>query len=1318
MSETSPAEAIFFAALERAPGEWAALLDEACAGDADLRRRIERMLAAQSQLGGFLDQPHAKAVSEGPRNGPPEPSTEAPGAVIAGKYKLLQSIGEGGMGRVWMAEQLQPIKRHVAVKLIRTDRDSSQEILARFEAERQAIAMMDHPHIAKLLDAGTTGETEVQSMRAGRPYFVMELIKGIPLNEYCDQHKLGIADRLRLFTQVCSAVQHAHQKGIIHRDLKPTNILVEAHDDRPVPKVIDFGLAKAMRGQVLTEHTLFTNFGTVAGTPLYMAPEQATFNALDVDTRSDIYALGVILYELLTGTTPIEREQLKQTTFDEILRVIRESEPPMPSKRLGSSASQPGVAANRQMEPLKLGRFLRGDLDWIVMKALAKERDRRYETANGFARDIERFLNHEPVLAGPPSTAYRLRKFVRRNQTQVIAGCLLLLALLLGLAGTTFGLIRAEHRRLEAEQARADEAEQRTRAERARDRTRQALDAMTSSVTGGSLATQKALSDEQKKFLSDVLTYYQEFAGEKEDDEKARARTAASASRVGVIEYRLGRKTEAMAAFGLARDGYTKLVADFPDVPVYRQHLAMTHDNLGILLRNLGKGPESQEQHRQALRMQEKLAGQFPGVPAYRVELAISHDNLGNLLSDLGKRPEAEEQYRQALAIGEKLAADFPTVPEYRQHLAMTHTHLGSLLGEEGKGPEAEEQHRQALAIREKQAGKFPAVPGYRQDLAICLNNLGVHLAGQSKWPEAEKMYRKALAIEEKLVGRFPVVPEYRRQQAISHNNLGNLLNDLGKRSEAEEQYRHALAIGEKLAADFPDVPEYRRDQAGSHNSLGYLLRDLGKVPEAEKQYRQALAIREKLATEYPAVPEYRQHLAASIHNLGNLLHDLRKGLEAEKQYRKALAMQEKLLADFPTVPAYRSELAMSHNNLGILLWKLLGKRREAEEQYRHALTIREKLADDCPAVPAYRFELAISHHHLGSLFNELKKAPEAEKQYRKALAVLEKLTADFPAVPLYRQDLAANHHKLGLLLAGRGKEPEAEEQHRLTLAIQEKLAADFPLVPDYRLRLAGSHNHLGTLLYQFGKGPAAEEQYRQAMAILEILVAEFPAVPAYQIELGGSSCNLGNLVSASGRPSESLAWFEKAIRTLTAVYKQDRRLVMAKQFLRNSHLARSMTYERLQNYAEAIKDRDKAIELSANEEQPGLRAQRATLRLLAGQVAEAVAEVTELSQTPRWSAAQWYDFACVCAVASSKSTDKKEEYTDRAMALLQQAVKAGFSDAAHMAKDPDLDSLRGRDDFKKLLGELTKKTRPNPRTSDKRRNAVGVMRSFGDARK
>ena len=320
---------------------------------------------------------------------------EQAGAIIAGRYKLLEAIGEGGMGTVWVAEQTEPVRRKVALKLVKAGMDS-KSVLARFEAERQALAVMDHPHIAKVFDGGLT--------ETGRPFFAMEYVKGVPITDYCEAARLRIPQRLQLFVQVCQAVQHAHQKGIIHRDLKPSNILVAPYDDIPVPKVIDFGLAKAMH-QSLTERTLHTAHEMVLGTPLYMSPEQAQPNNLDVDTRSDLYSLGVLLYELLTGTTPLEKQRFKEAAWDEVRRIIREEEPPRPSTRLSSATTLPSLAAGRQTEPARLTRLVRGDLDWIVMKALEKDRARRFETAAGFAADVQRYLDGEPVMAAPPRSA-------------------------------------------------------------------------------------------------------------------------------------------------------------------------------------------------------------------------------------------------------------------------------------------------------------------------------------------------------------------------------------------------------------------------------------------------------------------------------------------------------------------------------------------------------------------------------------------------------------------------------------------------------------------------------------------------------------------------------------------------------------------------------------------------------------------------------------------------------------------------------------------------------------------------------------------------
>jgi serine/threonine protein kinase len=406
--------------------ERGAYIKRACGPDLELHRLVEKLLRAKPKAEDFLERPFESRATAN------DYVAEAAGTVI-GPYKLLQQIGEGGMGTVYLAEQREPLCRKVALKILKPGMDSRQ-VVARFEAERQALALMDHPNIARVLDAGTTD--------GDRPYFVMELVKGIPITTYCDQRRLSTRERVQLFVPVCQAVQHAHTKGIIHRDLKPSNVLVALYDGKPVPKVIDFGVAKAM-GQKLTERTLFTDFGTVVGTLEYMSPEQAEVNQLDIDTRSDSYSLGVLLYELLAGSTPLQRQRLKEGALLEALRLIREEEPPTPSQGLSTSQTLATLSAQRGTEPAKLARLMRGELDWIVMRALDKDRNRRYETANAFAADIGHYLHDEPVQAGPPGVAYRLRKFARRHRGPVLAAALVLAALVAGVFGTTMALVRA-----------------------------------------------------------------------------------------------------------------------------------------------------------------------------------------------------------------------------------------------------------------------------------------------------------------------------------------------------------------------------------------------------------------------------------------------------------------------------------------------------------------------------------------------------------------------------------------------------------------------------------------------------------------------------------------------------------------------------------------------------------------------------------------------------------------------------------------------------------------------------------------------------------
>jgi hypothetical protein len=476
---------VFLAAVELPPVQRPSYLAEACQGDADLRAEVDRLLVANADPDSILEpasltmahataafvpghpgtvelpgktsaaafdpdapEPTQMATTAWGTNGGTgtfgQPDPDGPtaaetgagtpgaarastgagiGAVIAGRYTLVNMIGEGGMGSVYLASQSEPVKRNVALKLIRTGMDS-RDVLVRFDAERQALALMDHPNIARIYDGGLTP--------SGQPFFVMELVSGVPITEYCDRRRLSVRARLELFVAVCQAVQHAHQKGIIHRDLKPGNVMVTEVDGTAAPKVIDFGVAKATE-QRLTDLSL-ADTGAIVGTPTYMSPEQADPSSMDIDTRTDVYALGVILYELLAGSPPIDAKQFQRGAILEMLRMVREVDPPRPSTKVSTSDALPNIAASRDIEPAHLKRALQGDLDWIVMRALEKDRTRRYETANGLAADIQRHLAHEPVVAAPPSRAYRLRKFVRKHRGAVIAASLVLVTLLGGLA--------------------------------------------------------------------------------------------------------------------------------------------------------------------------------------------------------------------------------------------------------------------------------------------------------------------------------------------------------------------------------------------------------------------------------------------------------------------------------------------------------------------------------------------------------------------------------------------------------------------------------------------------------------------------------------------------------------------------------------------------------------------------------------------------------------------------------------------------------------------------------------------------------------------
>jgi eukaryotic-like serine/threonine-protein kinase len=882
-AELSRVETIFNDALAvAAPDERRAFLDRACTDDADLRQRVEDLLADHDAADDVLRLPYSDRTLEAL-----PVVSEGPGTTI-GRYKLLEQIGEGGFGVVFMAEQQQPVRRRVALKVIRLGMDTRQ-VIARFEAERQALAMMDHPNIARVFDAGAT--------ETGRPYFVMELVRGIPITDYCDQHKLSTKERLGLFMNVCSAVQHAHQKGIIHRDIKPTNVLVTLHESAAVPKVIDFGIAKAT-GQHLTEKTLFTNFAQMIGTPLYMSPEQADMTSVDIDTRSDVYSLGVLLYELLTGTTPLDKERLKRSAFDEIRRIIREEEPPRPSTRLSTTEELASISAQRHTEPAKLTKLVRGELDWIVMKALEKDRSRRYETANGFAMDVQRYLADEPVAACPPSAGYMLRKFARKNRKALFtAGAFLVL---LGSAAvvSTWQAIRAtqaeaaaianaEQAQLNAEEAQRNarqardeanakavalQAEQKARADetKARQQAFAALRSMSGDVIENKFTQGAALTEEDRAFLRGVIAQFDAFAAIKGDDADSRAVRAEGRYRVGGMRHTLGELKEAEQDFDQALSLCKQLAADFPSRPGFRFVLANVHNSRGILLRDLGRLPEAEKDFDQALSLRARLAAEFPTDAKYRDVLAASRVNRGIALAEQGRLAEAKKEFDEALSLRKRLAAEFPSEPAFREALANVHNSRGSLLSNV-RPKEVAHEYDQALRLRKQLAADFPSRPEYRQHLATSYRNRGNLLRSSLRPTEAEKDFDHALSLCRGLAADFPSRPEYRQELAETLSHRANLLWTIPRLKEAEQDQREALSLQKQLAADHPSLAGNGVDLAFSHKLLGSILRDLDRLPEAEKEFDEALSLYKRMAAELSSEPYVRDGMAGACLNLALL---------------------------------------------------------------------------------------------------------------------------------------------------------------------------------------------------------------------------------------------------------------------------------------------------------------------------------------------------------------------------------------------------------------------------------------------------------------
>jgi tetratricopeptide (TPR) repeat protein len=658
-------------------------------------------------------------------------------------------------------------------------------------------------------------------------------------------------------------------------------------------------VAKAA-GQPLTDKTLVTGLGALVGTPEYMSPEQAELNNQDIDTRSDVYALGVLLYELLTGSTPLTKQRVKEAALLEVLRVIREEEPPKPSTRLSESKdSLPSISAQRQTEPAKLTRLVRGDLDWIVMKALEKDRARRYETANGFAMDVQRYLADEPVLACPPSAGYRLRKFVRRNKRPVLAASLVLLALVAGIVGTAWQAVRAERARAaEAERAEGERLAK-ERAEANFELVEEAVGKYLGTVTHSPELNRADFHRLRKTLLEGAIPFHQKLIAQKGDDPGVEAGRGRAYSRLGEVRRAMGENEAALQDFEAERAIFARLSADFPAVPAYRHRLVMSLDSVGRSLAILGKLPEAERVLLQAVSICEKLAADFPGDREFRHTLALLHSYLGRLLDEQGRREPAEAAFRRALDVQEELAADVRAEPIHRNALAQSHNNLGNLLRNLERRREAEAAYRRAADIHEKLVAELPLEPDYREDLAKHYGNLGFLAFDASEFEKSAEAFRHVLVIQKKLADDFPTVPGYRQTLANTHNNLGSTLACWGKRAEAEAAHRRAQDIQEKLAADFPTVPEYALELGGSYCNLGMVILESG-VPEAALVcYDKAIARLEPVVTREPRRVDARRFLRNSHWGRANALGALGRYAQAMPDWERARELDDGTARDF-----------------------------------------------------------------------------------------------------------------------------------------------------------------------------------------------------------------------------------------------------------------------------------------------------------------------------------------------------------------------------------------------------------------------------------
>jgi tetratricopeptide (TPR) repeat protein/serine/threonine protein kinase len=1261
------AEAVFLAALDRAAGpERAAYVGGGCAGRPDLLRRVRELLAAHEGSRGPLDAPPA-----GPGATADVPRPAGPAGGVVGPYKLLERIGEGGMGTVWLAEQTEPVRRRVALKVIKPGMDSAQ-VIARFEAERQALALMDHPHIARVLDAGATPN--------GWPYFVMDLVKGVPITRYCDEHRLTPRQRLELFIPVCQAVQHAHQKGIIHRDLKPSNVLVALYDGKPVPKVIDFGVAKAA-GQPLTDKTLVTGFGAIVGTLEYMSPEQAEVNQLDIDTRSDVYSLGVLLYELLTGSPPFTKKDLEKAGMLEMLRMIREQEPSKPSTKLSSSDALPTLSANRGTEPAKLTRLVRGELDWIVMKALEKDRGRRYETANGFAQDVQRYLADEPVQACPPSASYRLGKFARRNRGGLAVAALVLFFLVLlgsgagwavrdrsarqaeaarqqgerqakvagqveSILGEVVGLEKEQKwpealeaaRRAEAavaggeaDPATADRVHQRLRGLQFIDRLEQIRMELATQVEAVNVLP---LTDRNRAVVETDQNYDRAFRDYGVDIDELPVETSID---------RLKARPELAIALAAALDDwvYVRRQVSEADVARWKRLVAVAR----------GIDPEP-------LRDQIRATWDQPA--------ANVRDDVRRLADSIDVRvqhPATLISVARGLKDQHKDAA-VRILQEARQlHPGdfWLNFELGDLLFQHNDREGAIRFLTAAVAIRPRSSRAHSKLGiallfKDRVDEAIAESKKVIELAPQ--WPTGYLLLDRALQRKggvDDVIAAWQRVVERDPKNARCHTWLGLALKRKGDLEEAYTEFRTATQLDPK--------------DAMAHSNLSVALVGKGRVDEAIAESKKVielwptwlegyedldLALQRKGGVD-DAIAEWKKVVERDPRNarchtwLGLALErkgDL-KGAYAE--YRKAIEYEPRSYLGWDQLR--RALQIHARADEAIAQWKKVIELdpKNFQGYYRLGLTLQRFGRWD-EEIAAWRKVIELSpnfvwvRNDIGLALRNQGRVDEAIAEYRKAL---EKRPTDVE-IHINLADALRAKGQLDEAVAEYRKAVELEPKYataprNLILALERKGCMEEAIA--FRKKLierdpknAAEHYHLGNALKAKGDLDGAEAAYREAVRL-------------DGNRHGAAIDALAELLLSRGKVKEAVATYRRSVAL-------DPENASAHRGLGNALKAKGDLDEAVAAYRAAAAAHEKKNPADAN---------------------------------------SLYNAACyrgqtAAAQARARGPDAArlaKEEADRAMAWLTKAVAAGFADFALLDEDTDLDSLRDREDFRKLLADL-----------------------------